>query len=110
MSYGLWIDYEYCSGCHTCEVACQKELGIEPTQFGIELKQLGPTEISPKKWQYDNVPLPTDRCNACAERVAKGKVPSCVQHCQAGCIEVGDVVELAKKLNGKHQVLFTLDA
>ena len=22
--YGLLIDYEFCTGCHTCEVACKK--------------------------------------------------------------------------------------
>ena len=23
--HGLLIDYEYCTGCHTCEVACAQE-------------------------------------------------------------------------------------
>ena len=23
--YGILIDYDYCTGCHTCEVACQQE-------------------------------------------------------------------------------------
>ena len=34
----LAIDYEYCSGCHTCEIACQQEHGLAPDKFGIELK------------------------------------------------------------------------
>ena len=38
----LAIDYEYCSGCHTCEIACQQEHGLAPDKFGIELKQIGP--------------------------------------------------------------------
>ena len=27
-NYGLFINYEYCTGCHTCEVACKKALGL----------------------------------------------------------------------------------
>ena len=33
--YGLLIDYEYCSGCHACEVACKKRLGLPEGEFGI---------------------------------------------------------------------------
>ena len=58
-AYGLLIDYEWCTGCHTCE------------------------------------------CDLCAERVGKGKVPTCVHHCQAKCIEYGPVDELAAKLAEK---------
>ena len=25
---GLLIDYEFCTGCHTCEIACQMEHGF----------------------------------------------------------------------------------
>lgn len=107
MTYAMFIDYEYCSGCHTCEVACQKELGLEPEEFGIECKVAGPYQMG-ARWQMDNVPVPTDRCNACKERVAKGKKAACVQHCQADCIRVGELADMAALVNGKHQVLFTL--
>ena len=23
--YGLFINFDYCTGCHTCEIACKKE-------------------------------------------------------------------------------------
>lgn len=42
------------------------------------------------------------------ERVAKGKLPTCVQHCQARCMEYGPVEELAKKMEGSNKVLFTI--
>ncbi|RLF04803.1 MAG: oxidoreductase, partial [Thermoprotei archaeon] len=32
--YGLLIDYEYCTGCHTCEVACKQEHNLQPDQWG----------------------------------------------------------------------------
>ena len=26
----LAVDYEFCTGCHTCEIACQQEHGLAP--------------------------------------------------------------------------------
>ena len=86
----LVVDYEYCSGCHTCEIACQQEHGMDPDKYGIKLTQIGPDEIKPRKWQFEFLPIPTDRCDICANRQAKGKLPSCVQHCQAGCLYLRD--------------------
>jgi anaerobic dimethyl sulfoxide reductase subunit B (iron-sulfur subunit) len=106
MQSALLIDYNYCTGCHTCEVACQKEHGLAPDQFGIKLNQIGPDQVSERKWQYDFFPSPTERCDLCAERVAVGRLPSCVKHCQAGCMEYGAVEELARKMTSKKMVLF----
>ena len=106
MKQAILIDYKYCTGCHTCEVACQKYHGLEPDEYGIKLTQIGPDEYAPRKWQYEFVPVPTDRCDRCAARTEKGKMPMCVQNCQAGCIQVGDFAELAKQVDGEKFVLF----
>ncbi len=37
----------------------------------------------------------------CASRTATGKMPACVQACQAWCLYSGEVEELAGKMNGK---------
>lgn len=103
----LAIDYEYCSGCHTCEIACQQEHGFAPNQYGIKLAQIGPEQLNETKWQYEFVPIPTDRCDRCAERQAKGKIPTCVQHCQAGCIYLGEMSELADVLDKRKVALFS---
>jgi anaerobic dimethyl sulfoxide reductase subunit B (iron-sulfur subunit) len=103
----LLIDYTYCTGCHTCEIACQKEHGLAPDQFGIKLNQIGPDQISARKWQYEFFPSPTERCDYCAQRVSVGKLPSCVKHCQAGCMLYGSVEELSKKMNSAKMVLFS---
>ena len=107
MKIALLIDYKYCTGCHTCEVACQKLKGLEPNQFGIKLTQIGPDQISERKWQYEFLPVPTDRCDRCADRVEAGGVPSCVKHCQAGCMYFGNVEEMAAKIDGDKFVLFS---
>ena len=107
MSYGLLIDYEYCTGCHTCEVACQMEHGLAKDRFGIKIAETGPWNNEGDKWQWSFVPVPTDQCDLCAERVGKGKLPTCVKHCQSACMTYGDVAELAQKLGEKsRQVLF----
>ena len=64
----LAVDYEFCTGCHTCEIACQQEHGLAPDRFGIKLTQIGPDQITERKWQYEFVPVPTDRCDRCARR------------------------------------------
>lgn len=107
MKNALLINYRYCTGCHTCEVACQKQLGLDPDQFGIKLVQIGPDQIGDRSWQYEFFPHPTDRCDRCEARTEAGKQPFCVQSCQAGCMEYGPVEELASKIDGDKFVLFS---
>jgi anaerobic dimethyl sulfoxide reductase subunit B (iron-sulfur subunit) len=105
---GILIDYKYCSGCHTCEVACQKEHGLSVGQWGIKVQQNGPWQIKgTKKWVYDYVPTPTDLCTLCVKRTSAGKLPTCVQHCWTGCMKFGPLEELVKEMGNKSkQVLF----
>ncbi len=110
MTKALLVDYAWCTGCHACEVACQNENGFPAEKLGIEVKKIGPYPLntSEKKWQYDFFVAPTAFCNGCARRMSKGKRPSCVQHCQTACIEVGELSELLPKADGPKKVLFTL--
>jgi anaerobic dimethyl sulfoxide reductase subunit B (iron-sulfur subunit) len=106
MDHGLLIDYLYCTGCHSCEVSCQVEHGFDPGVSGIALKQQGPEQIAGRRWQYDFLPMPTERCDLCAARIRAGKQPSCVQHCQAGCMSYGRVADLAQRMTHKKMVLY----
>ena len=107
--YGMLIDYEWCTGCHSCETACQMEHHLPVGQFGIKLNEIGPFEYAPDRWQLSYVPVPTALCDFCAERQAKGKLPTCQHHCQAQCLEVGPIDELAKKIASKKKlVLFNI--
>jgi Fe-S-cluster-containing dehydrogenase component len=102
---GLLIDYEYCTGCHTCEVACKQELDLPVGKWGIKLLEDGPWQVAPEKWEYNFIPLPTEMCTLCGTRVAEGKKPACVQHCQAQVMEYGEVEELAKKMVTKRKMV-----
>jgi len=103
----LLIDYEYCSNCHTCEVACKMENEIPEGKWGIKVFEVGPWNIEGDKWQLVYVPVPTDLCDLCADRVSKDKKPACVHSCYTGCMKYGTVEELSKELEKKNrQVLF----
>ncbi|MCI8468477.1 MAG: oxidoreductase, partial [Eggerthellaceae bacterium] len=41
-THALLIDYKYCTGCHSCEVACRQEKRIESQEeWGIKLAEFG---------------------------------------------------------------------
>ena len=109
--YGLLIDYEYCSGCHACETACKMELDLPRGDFGIHVLIDGPRKNnSTNNYEYEHIPVPTSLCNLCEERVAAGKLPTCVHHCQAAVMVYGPIEELAAKAKAagkKNIAIFT---
>ena len=115
MTKGILINYDYCTGCHSCEVACKKELGLAKGEFGIKLTETGPFEYSGKegaspkeRWEWTWLPVVTKVCDMCAERTGAGKMPMCVQHCQAWCMYYGEAADLVKKMDGDSRwALFT---
>lgn len=110
MLNGLLIDYEYCSGCHSCEVACKEEHALPVGKWGIRLMQDGPWEIDAKHMNWNKIPVLTDLCDLCYDRTSQGRKPSCMHHCLAKCIEFGPVDELAAKLAEKpRQTMFVPD-
>lgn len=102
---GLLIDYEYCTGCHSCEVACQMEHELPADRWGIKVSQIGPWKNGEDDYTFLFIPTPTDLCTLCQERVANGKQPTCVKHCLAQVIRYGEVSELAQALEDKPKQL-----
>lgn len=98
---GLLIDYQYCTGCHSCEVACKNEHKIPHGKWGIKLTEVGPFQVTGDKWEWNYIAVPTQLCDLCEERVSQGNVPSCVLHCLGQCMEYGPLDELAKKMAEK---------
>ncbi|UWG99066.1 4Fe-4S binding protein [Dehalobacter sp. DCM] len=105
--YALLINYEFCTGCHSCETACKVENNLTHGQWGIKVAQDGPRKLENGKFEFIHVPIPTSLCNLCEDRVNKGKLPSCVQHCQAAVMSFGPVEELAEKISKPQMVIFT---
>ena len=59
--YGLLIDYEYCTNCHSCEVACEETHDFPPEARGIRVFEDGPFEYADGKWNWNYIPVPSDR-------------------------------------------------
>lgn len=76
--------------------------------WGIRVSEEGPWKLPDESWHWDYVPVPTELCDLCTDRVAKGMEPSCVQHCPAKVMEHGTASALAEKMTekGKKMVLF----
>ena len=108
--YGLFINYEFCTGCHSCEVACKKLHDLPKGQFGMHVLKDGPRQMPNGKWEYTFIPYPSHLCDLCVKRTEEGRLPTCVHHCQAGVMEYGPVEELAKlAAEQPHSVIFTVN-
>ena len=35
--HALYIDFEFCSGCHSCEIACRNELELPLEEWGMKV-------------------------------------------------------------------------
>lgn len=105
MGYGLLIDYEYCTGCHTCEIACAQEYKWPAGMGGIRVIE-SIQELPNDKAYLTYIPFPTELCILCAGRTKKGQKPACVQNCMAACMKYGPVEELAKEINKPRMVLW----
>ena len=93
--YGLLIDYEYCTGCHACEVACAQEYKRPAGMAGIQVIEV--IQKMPRdRAHLAYLPVPTSHCILCRPRTRKGLQPACVQHCMAACMTYGRIEDLAK--------------
>lgn len=71
----LLVDPEYCTGCHSCEVACKAQNNLPGGYNWINVCQIGPREIGGKlKTEY--IPV---RCRHCAQ-------PPCIDSCPVKAI------------------------
>ena len=104
--YSLLVDYKYCTGCHSCEIACNQEYDRPIGLTGIKVFES--TMAFGDKFYINYMPVRTDLCSFCTGRIKKGKQPACVQHCLSGCLEVSETRELAESFSEKDRMmLFT---
>lgn len=105
----LLFNYEYCSGCHSCEIACRNHLGLGLGKWGIKVAEVKPFNLNDddNKMEWIYQPIPTQLCNLCADRLAKGEKPACVHNCLAFCIEYGTLEEMeqrAEEIGGRVSI------
>lgn len=110
---GILVNNEYCTGCESCETTCKVSKNLGEGVFGIKVFQTGPYEYEdqpkgPERWEMTMSPMLTKACDLCEERTTDGKMPLCVQHCQAYCMYYGEIEDLVKKMDdGTRWVLLT---
>ena len=102
-SFGLLINYKLCTGCASCVVACKEAHGYPVGVWGIRVFDDGPWEkregaFYGHEFNWNKVPVPTDLCDLCVERTARGRKPTCMHHCLADVMRFGEVSELAGEL------------
>ena len=80
-------------GCRSCELACKEEHDLR----GIEVLAIGP-----KKGIF--VPVFTEECNSCEDRVSKGLDPTCIMACpynaRCACAEH----EITSRISNKNRL------
>jgi len=102
--YGILIDYEYCTGCYTCQVACAQEYGWPEGVVGIEVVETI-QKLPNGKVYLSFFPFPTRLCTLCVRRTVKGLMPACVKHCMARCMKYGPIEELSKEMLKKRKTV-----
>ena len=96
----LLNDYEFCTGCQSCEVSCKEEHD-GPWQKD-DSKDIG------NCYNWNKIPTPTDLCDLCIDRLRDGREPVCMHNCLADVIRFGTIDEMAEELKRKpKQVLWT---
>ena len=69
--YGLLVDYEYCTGCESCVVACKETHDLPVGKWGIRVFDDGPWQKDDSGeggdcFNWNKIPVPTDLCDLCA--------------------------------------------
>ena len=98
----VMMDFHRCIGCRYCMAGCP----YGARSFNWK---------EPRPYIEDvNLEFPTrtkgvvEKCNLCAERIAKGKVPACVEACEAKAITFGDLNDPnseVRKLLGENDTI-----
>ncbi len=102
--YGLLIDYEYCTGCHSCELACAQEYRHKPGVRGIKVFEVE-QKLPDGRGYLAYFPFPTEACILCPHLTREGFEPACVKHCMAACMKYGPIEDLKSELGKKSRMV-----
>ena len=86
-----------CTGCWTCSLACKMAYDLDVDQFRMYVRTLGSGEgIDEPAGEWPNLsmdwmPIWTQKCTMCPDRISEGKDPYCVYNCPTGALTYGDL-------------------
>jgi len=84
---GILADLDLCVGCYACEIACKQENNVPVGTRWIKVFTIGPKKTN-GKIRMEFLPIMTDRCTLCANRLNKGMEPRCVDSCPVKALVV----------------------
>ena len=85
-------------GLYALTKTIRQEKGIESQdEWGIRLAELGPERLG-GEWYWNYVPVPSSLCDLCEDRIGRGKLPACVHHCLAKCMEAVPLEEAGARM------------
>lgn len=100
----MLVDLQRCSGCWTCAAACKVGNNLADEDWWLTVKTLGsgegidrPSGIWPEL-RMSWMPIYTNDCVFCAQRVAEGDAPYCVHNCPTKALTFGDIDDEASKI------------
>ncbi|MCD6163768.1 MAG: 4Fe-4S dicluster domain-containing protein [candidate division Zixibacteria bacterium] len=98
----VMMDMHRCIGCRYCLVACpygsRSFNWRDPRPFIKETDPNFPTRMRGV----------VEKCNFCAERLAKGQMPACVEACSEGCLVFGDLEDPESEVRELLRSNFTI--
>jgi molybdopterin-containing oxidoreductase family iron-sulfur binding subunit len=100
----VMIDFHRCIGCRYCVVGCP--FGARSFNWKDPRDYIDPENL------HSEFPTRTkgvaEKCNLCAERLAQGLGPACVEACPVGAMLFGDIAdpesEVAQVVRNKHTI------
>ena len=98
MKLGLFIDYDMCVGCHTCEISCKQEHMTPDGVNYVKVVQAGPTLVDGWMQMYF-LHMVKDGCNLCQHRIQQGKLPACVVNCPTDALQLSVDDEIIRTLS-----------
>lgn len=157
VEHGVLINYELCTGCYACEVACQQENQLQAGVKWVHVVRQGPVRADGKllmnflpilcmhcekpacvqacpanaitkrsdgivlideagctgcqeciqvcpfsALQFNPEKNIVEKCTLCVNRVDKGLLPYCVQHCPARAMYFGNINEAGRLQQTKY--------
>src|SRR5436309_5494 len=92
--FALFVDYEYCTGSMSCEMACKQQWNLGHDEWGIKVVQ----QFLNDGQTFNFIPIPTDLCNLCLPAIEAGEraEPACVKACLAQVMAFGPVEQMAE--------------
>lgn len=113
----ILVDLQRCTGCWTCALACKVGNRLDDKEFWLTVRTEGSGEgIDRPAGAWPNLhmswmPLWSQRCIKCPDRLASGALPYCVNSCPNGALHIGDAARTkVQELKEKGFRTYTLPA